>query len=31
MNAFLQRYLRDLPAHVLDGPSTAYPEMRFLP
>jgi dienelactone hydrolase len=31
VNAFFQRYLRDRPAPLLDGPSTAYPEMRFVP
>ncbi len=31
VNAFLHRYLRDRPARLLDGPSTAYPEMRFVP
>lgn len=31
VNAFFQRYLRDRPAPLLDGPSTTYPEMRFVP
>jgi predicted dienelactone hydrolase len=29
--AYFDRYLRDRPSRLLNGPSTRYPEMRFLP
>ena len=31
VNAFFERHLRDRPAPLLDGPSAAYPAMRFVP
>ena len=31
VGGFLQRHVRNRPAPLLAGPSSAYPEMKFLP